>query len=179
MYNTSSQPTGGMGIALSNFPKRELTIEMWVRPTLFGKANGFFTNRTDGQFTPLSLTFGLDQSGARSVVRVDATPAFPDLVAAEPMVLNQWAQVYLTVSNTAGLVTQGRNGNRVATGSLAQGAVSETHPVGLGRLGLGPSATDGTGQFVGQIALVRVYSRALSDAELRRNWLVTRRRFGL
>ena len=46
-----------------------------------------------------------------------------------------------------------------------------------GRIGIGHSNTDA--QFLGDIAIVRFYNRALSDEELNQNFTVTRARFGL
>lgn len=196
----------GPGVISTNTPlafgsNRNITWEAWVKPSklsedpnMYMGAGGlpYFSNRSGRR-----LLWSVDQAGVQ--VLIQSAPEF--------FVLGAWHQV-VCVSEYDGTTTRYtvyKNGVKIiTTGTINGGAQvsSDTSTIGLvgqERLGgvsnngsvvfsignrsngvrFASRGTGGDNSFRGSVSNARVYSRALTEAEVRQNFNSLRNRFGV
>jgi hypothetical protein len=156
-----------------NFDTGSFTVSVWFRRfssatgnlRLLSKAAGgdaadaanagfcFFGSNT-------SMSFGVNPTGARTIP------------AAATYALNEWVHVTGLVERGVSMRTY-KNATSVSTVTAPVGSVSGTTPLYIG---------DNVGsnlRWLGEIASVQLYNRALTVAEIQQNFVATRSRFNL
>jgi hypothetical protein len=177
MVNTTESTGGGISVSLSNFNKLEGTMEFWVNAREYSGSNGLFVNRVDSTVNASNwLWFGPYDSGRNTYLRLGdgASCCTQDIWMPAAPPPGEWVQMFATWSDTAKQTRVGWNGSVLARQTIT--AIPNSSPSTTGRIGIGHLNT--TAQFVGQIAIVRFYNRALTEAELRQNFNANRARFG-
>jgi hypothetical protein len=181
---------GGPGVISTNTSlvfgsNRNITWEAWVKPSV-GAANDmymgagglpYFSNYSGGR-----LLWSVNQAGVQALIQ--SAPAF--------FVAGAWHHV-VCVSEYDGTTTRYtvyKNGVKITTKELVgQEYLTDTSGVSnngnvvfyIGNRTRGARfTTDGTDYaFRGSVSTARVYSRALTEAEVRQNFNALRGRFGL
>lgn len=139
----------------------DLTAEVFYRPT--NAAGTVFRMDNDDYHIALG--------------RVAAGEAYNDFVLYPSTYngLNNWVYNAITWSNGLNLLFY-KNGVINASGTRT---TQDTNGVAAGTLRIGTRNDAYAEHFFGDIALVKVYNRALTPSEIRQNYLITRGRFGL
>jgi hypothetical protein len=154
--------TGGItGTSYSNFyvttpTMNAITVIVWHYPTQTG---GHVLRHTQDSF----------QIGADGYA---AGTAYNNInCSREDTTLNVWKCDALTFTGTN--LTGYRNGAVYSTASRASTTIAG------GQLNIGTRNDAYAAHYVGNIAMIAIYNRALSSAEILQNYNATRRRFGL
>jgi hypothetical protein len=171
------------------------TIEVWFRPTagqtmsssiIFGKRDTGSGSST----YPYQMEYG-EVSTALSNYADVATPSQGNTNAiALPVLAGNWYQAIcvwnytasnvaenLAYKNTAWLNAVKQNNNQGNLSTFSSPSNSSQASIAR-QLGLGPSGQN-PGWFRGQIAIVRIYNRVLTGAEILQNFNADRDKFGL
>ena len=153
----------------SIFNTQTPTVEVWVK-TNATTQNGFFFEKGD-----VNTQYALFQEGSNIVWRQTTNVGSLTATAASYINTSQYAQIVGTY--TAGDRRIYVNGVQVAADTLSYTIPTNTSGCSVGVYG---GATGSRGYyFNGTIGAVRVYNRALTEAEVRRNFNALRGRFGI
>ena len=98
--------------------------------------------------------------------------------ANESVTLNTWNYIGGTVTNGGGSILLYRDGNQITSYQSGTQAVN-TVTYNTQEMAIGRRKTSQLEPFIGNIALVQIYNRVLSDAEILQNYRATKGRFGL
>jgi hypothetical protein len=165
--------SGGMIYFSENslFNTQTPTVEVWVK-TNATTQNGFWFEKGN-----VNTQYALFQEGANITWRHTTNPGGGSLTAptASYMSTSAYAQVVGTYTNGDRRIYV--NGVQVASDALSYTLPTNANGCSIGVYG---GANGGRGYWYnGNIAIVRVYNKTLSAAEVKQNYDATRSRFGL
>ena len=162
------------------------TIEAWVKSDITSTDNGIFHTQTpDGSDVPFTLRYdatGFD-GGASNTVKFAVGPDTATLINSEGSAgiqTTDWQCLIMTWSTT---VNSGKpelyvNGQKdTPTNNDAQ--TSAISGVARILIGVGSKNTVSSNSWDGKIAIIRLYNKKLTDAEVLQNFNALKGRFGL
>lgn len=154
--------------AESNFIQGQVTVAAWIKPTNVNTKQGIVLK--GDYFADRSIGLELENRRLGYTYNPGTIVQSPQFVMAN----DTWFYAVVTV-NSVGLVSFYINGSLIGTvqGSLTNVA-TQTHYLTIG------AADDGASiRFVGSIAEVLMYGRALTGNEISTNYTIEKYRFGL
>jgi len=167
----------GMDISPNRF--RDLTIEVWVRlENADSSVRGWVVGNDDGNSTTSSSGRSLIANDPRfspegtegGASAISANGAYVSTFGAAPT--EKWMQL-------VGVWQQGRTSYLYRNGNRDVASSETNNEIGIPYLVLGGHATMSGMNMDGEIALVRVYSRALTVKEIKGNFCFSASRFDL
>lgn len=182
LYNNNNRTSGnspGIDIPMNNgFNKSAGTIEMWLKPTSMTGGHGWFNNSDGSSFTNVSgwLWFGTWENSTLIYSRFSSpSSCCHDLAAAnwlDTYILNKWIHISLTwnLSSTSSAIYV--NGNQFLSRTNLPTDIPSSNPTNTGQLFNGHTRGDNM-QFKGYCSMYRIYNRALSATEVKRNFAAT------
>lgn len=160
--------------SFTNQPSTGITCEAWINPTetvSTGTVRGGVISATNTMY--LGLFDSKDGGATHSLHWANTTSSSRPASANGSIPNNAWTHIVGTWDGTTSRAYI--NGAEVWSSPQSGTIPSATYVVGT----YGGGLTDGMHNFQGQIALARVYNKALTGAEIMQNWSTGTTRFGL
>jgi len=144
------------------------TIEAWIKPNTWGEVRGYVVDKSTGEGGVNGWEFRLSETVKTIAFKINGGTT--KLGASNSVVLMAWSHVVATWNNT-GYVTIYVNGVQSGTPGISADltGITTTNPLTIGNRS---GATDRT--FDGLIGGVLIYNRALTPAEIARNYNATK-----
>jgi hypothetical protein len=137
--------------------REELTVEAWIRPEGTGEAESIVFKEAEGEWFGYTLFLGLQASGKVEGL-IGETPTYAsDVESPHTIPTDVWTHVALTYD--------GRHERLYVDGELVDTELSEAPIPNTGPLRIGCTG-EGETSFDGKIDEVRIYERALGQAEI-------------
>ena len=160
--------------SFTNQPSTGITCEAWINPTepvSTGTVRGGVISANNTMY--LGLFNSADGGATHSLHWANVTNSSRPASANGNIPNNVWTHIVGTWDGTTSRAYI--NGTEVWSSAQSGTIPSATYVVGT----YGSGLTDGTHNFKGEIALARVYNRALTVAEIMQNWSTGTTRFAL
>jgi hypothetical protein len=160
--------------SFTNQPSTGITCEAWINPTetvSTGTVRGGVISATNTMY--LGLFDSKDGGATHSLHWANTTSSSRPASANGSIPNNAWTHIVGTWDGTTSRAYI--NGAEVWSSPQSGTIPSATYVVGT----YGGGLTDGMHNFQGQIALARVYNKALTGAQIMQNWSTGTTRFGL
>lgn len=139
--------------------KNALTITAWVRPAAESDTGGMIVNR-EGEYE-----IGRSPEGKLQFALANASPGWDFIDTGYALALKTWTHIAWTYSAADKKLAVYANGKEVFA-QEGEGEIGDTYP-DLNQLWIGGrQKEEGVEYFAGQIAEVRIYSRALKADEI-------------
>lgn len=145
-----------------------ITIDAFIYPTSNPSNAGFIISNVGGYYFELKSTGVL-----RSYFYGLSTEGYHD--GTNTITLNKWSHVVLVRDSTSNTISTYINGVVDRTISSITGNISN----GIQNYQIGKYSGNGSYNFIGRIASIKVYNRALSISEIQQNYRAMKVRFGL
>jgi hypothetical protein len=160
----------------------EFTMEVWYRQTGpgVGSPRLIETNIFESVGSASSHCLTVDANGSLRTWWDSADTAYSRFLTLDDATLypfNQWRYIASTYSSPNGVFYV--NGISVKTGSVATTNLDDVHTITIGAISDLIDYTHPGHYFTGDIAIVSVYNKALSQAEITQNFNALRGRFGI
>jgi hypothetical protein len=156
------------------------SVFAWIYPGNINQRNAIVGNSypytsADGWF--LSTATNYLGTSNTFFISVGADVAFRT-AANESLTLNAWNYIGGTVTNGGGSIVLYRDANQITTYQAGTQTVN-TITYNTQEMAIGRRTTSQLESFIGNIALVQIYNRVLSNAEILQNYRATKARYGL
>lgn len=158
---------------------QNFTVNAWIYPTLLGTTRRCVVANSYDYIGPNGWNFSTAGGNTNNTffMAIGADAAFR-VAAANTLSTNTWQYITAVVTNGGGTITLYKNGNSTDTQSSVINPNTMTYT--LPQFNIGFRHIGGTTDpYTGNIALVQIYNRALSQQEVLQNYNAQKSRFGL
>jgi hypothetical protein len=163
----------------------QYTIDVWFKSTDTGTQNTFVQNRGTGAGKSITMGLGPPLSGNGQIfIAVDTNTIITQIATNNTYNDGNWYHAVGVFNQPSGTITTSSfsiyvNGVAVSTRTSDQQQSSTSSPAtGLGGTLIGYHQAWNT-YFLGSLASVKIYNRALTASEIRQNYNATKGRYGL
>jgi Concanavalin A-like lectin/glucanases superfamily len=173
--NTGSYANGSFNLNSANFRTANsfgglstFTIDAWFQPTSFPNNSGCVVS----DYYPSYVNYKIGYDGGSSMSGGIYNAGWYYSPSISPA-LNTWCNATFTWTGNSGTASIYQNGTLTGTSNLAVAGASSNSGIRIGR------RWDIADYFLGYVATVKIYSRALSFTEIAQLFNATRKRFGV
>ncbi len=156
-----------------NFGTGNFTVSVWFRRFSSATTNERLLSKAAESDTANAASAGFCFFGSNNGISFAVNPtAARTIINAGSYSVNEWVNVVGLLERGVSMRTY-KNAVQVATATAPTGSVSGTSPFTLG------SNINGSPRWTGEISIVNLYNRALTNQEILDNYNATRWRFGI